>query len=203
MRRILFTLVLIAVVLVAMTAPIVAQEEANATDDQLEDDSNETVVERDDGVLEMDTHQKLSGTTTMTHWRYEGGVWTLTLQSDVQVMVTVSDSGAVAQELTDGEGAASFSVRGGYETYTVNSGESTITFEARPDDGLSAITLTANNGNRIAGARTDAIETEKSPVPWQTVQILVGATAVFAAGGTYRYVRQSLEEEKEEIEQIV
>lgn len=192
MKRIFLALAVIATLLGA-TGVAVAQEVPNATE----------TTAAPEGVVEQDATVGLSPTTTVTHWRFESGTWELTIESTVPTRVTVSDSTAIAKALSDGDGAKSSTIRAGRQSFNVPNGETTIQFDGTVHQGMSAVTLTANNGGNVGVLRTDDWTPTKPAVAYGTTQALVGGATIVTAGSIYRWVKKRREEKKMEIDRVL
>jgi hypothetical protein len=77
----------------------------------------------------------ISPVTYVETWEYDHGrgVWTITVQSEVPTQLTVSES-----VVMDSEGSERFNIR----QYDIERGQTTLTFRAPPESGLSRVSLT-------------------------------------------------------------
>jgi hypothetical protein len=143
---------------------------------------------------------QLSPTTQVDSWRFDNSTFYVSISSDIPTRVTLTDAGKLSATLSEGEGAASATVR--QRTVNVAPGTQTVQFRATEHDGASAITLSAVNGDGLAVIRTDTMGGDRRPVEWQTTAALVLLAAAGAAYWTYREAKKRWEDEKKEVSRI-
>ena len=190
MKRHFLVLVLVAsLTLVGAIAPIAGAQETTT--------SSPTATPTPTG--EQTTIQ-LSPTTRLAGWNYANGTFSLTIVSKTPTRLTLTDAGALSDELTRSGGASSATIP--QRTVNVNTGETTVTFRAKKVDGESAVTIAALNGNGLVLLRTGAMGGGRPPVNYGTAQALVAAAAIASAAGTFWYVRRKRLEKEVEVKRV-
>lgn len=143
---------------------------------------------------------QLSPTTRLAGWSYENSTFSLTIVSKTPTRLTLTDAGALSDELTRRGGASSAKIP--QRTVNVENGETTVTFRAKKVDGESAVTIAALNGDGLVLVRTGAMGGDRPPVNYGTAQALVGAAAIASALGTFWYVKRKREEQQVEVRRV-
>jgi len=188
MRRHFLILVLVAsLTLVGAIAPIAGAQETTTSSPTATPTGEQTTIQ-------------LSPTTRLAGWNYANGTFSLTIVSRTPTRLTLTDAGALSDELTRSGGASSATIP--QRTVNVNSGETTVTFRAKKVDGESAVTLAALNGNGLVLIRTGAMGGDRPPVNYGTAQALVAAAAIASAAGTFWYVRRKRREKEVEVKRV-
>ncbi|WP_435124047.1 hypothetical protein [Halobaculum sp. D14] len=129
---------------------------------------------------------------TLRDWRYQSGVFTLTLDAEYPSAVKITDSGAVMRAWSEGSGGGVTEIptRGVEIT-----GRTTVEFDAVEFNGAAALTVASTRGTVLI--RSDAIETGKPAVDFGTAGLLAGASAVGSGWYSFRRGREKLEESDE------
>lgn len=163
--------------------------------------TNATNASASSGAMSAsDWHQadvRLSGTTRITEWRLQGGTFDVKVESEVPTYVTLVDASALARALSEGEGAASSSVR--KSGYNVAKGTTTIHFTASEYGGMRAFTATAANGDRLGIVRTSALEAVRDAIPYATARNILLLAVVGSVGGTVCLVRRKMDDEERDV----
>lgn len=179
-------LILVLVASLTLSAPVAAQETTTPTPTATPTGEQTTI--------------QLSPTTRLSGWSYSNSTFSLTIVSKTPTRLTLTDAGALSDELTRSGGASSAKIP--QRTVNVNRGETTVTIRAKKVDGESAITIAALSGDGLVLIRTGAMGGSRPPVDYGTAQALVGAAAVASALGTFWYVRRKREEKQVEVERV-
>jgi hypothetical protein len=142
---------------------------------------------------------ELSKTLIIESWTFEGGAFRVTFEADIPHIIKISDTGAVMQAMTEGDGSTTTEIpsRG----YTLGSGKTTVVFQAVNFNGVSAITVASTDGAVLL--RTDSVEMSRPAIKYGTVQGMIAASIGLTAGGTYKYVKGKREKEEHNHERII
>ena len=144
---------------------------------------------------------QLSESMQIDKWRYENATFFVTISSEAYTALTITDAGKLSQALSEGEGAASTSIRQRTTRLDPDS-TTTVVFRATEVDGAAAVTLTAANSDQLILLRSDDMGGDRRPVEWQTTAGLVLLAAAGAAYWTYREAKKRWEDEKKEVSRI-
>ncbi|MFC7069672.1 hypothetical protein [Halobaculum lipolyticum] len=135
---------------------------------------------------------ELGEVVTLRSWEYDAdaGAFSLTLTADYPSAIKITDTGAVMEAITAGDGAATVEIpsRG----YTVEE-RTTVEFDAVEFDGAAALTVASTRGTVLI--RTDSVSAGKPAIPYDTAGLMVGSAAVGTGYYSYRRGRAKLEEE--------
>lgn len=183
MTRIL--LAVFVVVCLAVAAAPAAGQQANTSNGSTTPDVETVAVQIDD-------------TTTLRDYEYRNGTWRLTVATEVPSQLVITDSARAMQAWADADGKTATSLEP--RRYTLGTGETIIEYDGDTFDGQAAITISTGSGTYFLA--TDGIETARQPVPWTTVQGLIGFTGLAAVSGTFYWVKRKYESQDEEIERI-
>lgn len=146
---------------------------------------------------------QISETMQIDEWRYSeaNATFYVTISSEAYTALTVTDAGKLSEALTEGDGAASTSIRQRTTRLDPDS-TTTVVFRATEVDGAAAVTLTAANSDQLILLRSDDMGGDRRPVEWQTTAGLVLLAAAGAAYWTYREAKKRWEDEKKEVSRI-
>lgn len=179
----------VAVIALATTAgPAVAQEgpgiEINGT--TLSSEETETYS------------QEIDNKTRLVSWTYdddrEGFV--LRFETDDSVRITLTE----AVQFSEGSGS------GRIYQERLPEGQSEVFVAVPRRGGQAAVTMTTRlsiQNNRFSYVSTGETETDKPPITYQRAQLLVGLSAIGAAGMAFGIVRRRRNDEEQDYERIL
>jgi hypothetical protein len=184
----------LTVVVATLGGAAVAVEAQPATPDPMNTSATQTPTGETSTI-------QLSETMQIDEWRYENATFYVTISSEAYTALTVTDAGKLSQALSEGDGAASTSIRQRTTRLDPDS-TTTVVFRATEVDGAAAVTLTAGNSDQLILLRSDDMGGDRRPVEWQTTAGLVLLAAAGAAYWTYREAKKRWEDEKKEVSRI-
>lgn len=182
-RKFFVAVALVAVLAVGAVAAPAAGQDGNGTT------ANETTA--DGPAAGQTVERELSDTMRITGWEWSNGTMSVTIEAELPARVTVADSGALVDALSESGGAKAVDVP--EETYTVQRGTTTIEYRPEVIDGQAAVTVSGPGGAVLL--RTGSITASRPAVPWSTVQMLVLGTAAAVGGLGVLLVRRRHEDE--------
>lgn len=194
--RLTLTLLVVSIAVVGVVAPVEAQPATPTVPEPTTATPTETPTGETATI-------RLSPTMQIDEWRYEDANETfhITVSSEEYTGLTITDAGKLSQALSDGDGAASTTVRQ-RETRLQPDSTTTLVFRATEVDGAAALTLTASNGDSLVVIRSNDMGGTRDPVEWQTTAALSLFAAIAAGYWTYRRAKARWEDEKKEVSRI-
>lgn len=170
MRTALLSVLLL---LLAMTAPVVAQEAPTGTEVQtVMDESNATETET--AASEPVTYRgSVDETLRIRSVSYSDGVMTVTVEADVPKLVVLS---AWSSAAAGGEGVHDVP----QSRTSVSPGVTRLSVDAQPSRGMVQISVATNRGAVLISQRTSSSWFQGTP-DWSTVQGVAGVSALIGA----------------------
>lgn len=141
---------------------------------------------------------QIDETTALTAWEYENGTWVLTFDAELPKRLVITDSARAMEAWQNAEGKTAADLNP--ERYTLNTGETVVTYPGTTYDGQAAITVATNQGMRFLA--TGGVRQARPPIAWETAQGLIILTGLASVIGTARWVRRKYESEDKEVERI-
>jgi hypothetical protein len=184
----------LTVVVATLGGAVVAVEGQPATPEPMNSSATQTPTGETSTI-------QISETMQIDEWRYENATFYVTISSEAFTALTITDAGKLSEALSDGDGAASTSIRQRTTRLDPDS-TTTVVFRATEVDGAAAVTLTAANSDQLILLRSDDMGGDRRPVEWQTTAGLVLLAAAGAAYWTYREAKKRWEDEKKEVSRI-
>ncbi|MXV61297.1 hypothetical protein GS429_04300 [Natronorubrum sp. JWXQ-INN-674] len=148
MRRIFVfvTLVGVALAMGMGVGPVVAQDAANNSSDELEDD-DAAIESSDDYSREIDSE------TRIADWSYNPGMFEITIEADDSTTVSITEGGDYD------EGTGSFN----YREFDVEEGTNTITMPVTDRQGAGVAIATRRSLAQGGGATVSTGQVEQNP----------------------------------------